>query len=329
MAETIKAQLAREVCTRFKDTPSLTLAKKLYKENPEVYKDSDDARYFVRGVRGSRGNKDLMDKSLNDKSERPRNPFNLPESEETSFDPFIIKGHSKLLLLADIHLPYHSITAVTAAIEEAKKEKVDGVLINGDLLDFYQLSRYEKDPRKRSFAHELEDGRKFFSILQKELKCKIYFKLGNHEERYEKYLRIKAPELLDVSEFKLEHLLQADKYNVTVIQDKRIIKMNKLNAIHGHEFAGGAFSPVNIARGLYMRGKVSAIQGHNHQTSEHTEPNMDGDVTTTWSLGCLCELNPGYMPLNKWNHGFAFVDLDDNGREFHVRNKRIKSGKIL
>jgi hypothetical protein len=68
MAETIKAQLAREVCTRFKDTPSLTLAKKLYKENPEVYKDSDDARYFVRGVRGSRGNKDLMDKSLNDKS---------------------------------------------------------------------------------------------------------------------------------------------------------------------------------------------------------------------------------------------------------------------
>jgi hypothetical protein len=35
------------------------------------------------------------------------------------------------------------------------------------------------------------------------------------------------------------------------------------------------------------------------------------------------------MPLNKWNHGFAIVDLDDNGTDFEVRNKRILKGKVL
>jgi hypothetical protein len=54
---------------------------------------------------------------------------------------------------------------------------------------------------------------------------------------------------------------------------------------------------------------------------------MNGDITTTWSLGCLCELHPAYLPINKWNHGFAIVDVD--GNNFHVRNKRIHKGVIL
>ena len=105
------------------------------------------------------------------------------------------------------------------------------------------------------------------------------------------------------------------------------MKAGDLNIIHGHEFGGSVFSPVNIARGLFLRGKVSAMQGHNHQSSEHSESNMNGELTTTWSLGCLCELHPAYLPINKWNHGFAIVDID--GQNFEVRNKRIHKGKIL
>jgi hypothetical protein len=113
-----------------------------------------------------------------------------------------------------------------------------------------------------------------------------------------------------------------------VIGEKRIIKANKLNIIHGHEYPS-VFSPVNIARGLYMKGKVSAMQGHNHQVSEHTETDMNGEIVTTWSLGCLCELNPAYMPLNRWGHGMAIVDLSDNKKDFEVRNYRIYKGKVL
>jgi len=107
------------------------------------------------------------------------------------------------------------------------------------------------------------------------------------------------------------------------------MKLNGLNGIHGHEYIGGISAPVNVARGLYLRGKVSAFQGHNHATSEHSETDMNGKIVTTWSIGCLSELHPDYMPLNKWNHGFAMVDLDHNGDDYEFKNKRIYNGKVL
>jgi hypothetical protein len=33
--------------------------------------------------------------------------------------------------------------------------------------------------------------------------------------------------------------------------------------------------------------------------------------------------------LNKWNHGFAEVDLDPNGEDFEFNNYRIFKGKVL
>jgi hypothetical protein len=138
---------------------------------------------------------------------------------------------------------------------------------------------------------------------------------------------MKAGELEGVDEFNLENIIKARAEGIEVIGDKRIIKAGGLNVIHGHEFPNAGFGPVNIARGLFNKGKASALQGHNHQTSEHTEPDMNGKIITTFSVGCLCELHPAYMPLNKWNHGFAMVDID--GENFEVRNKRIYKGKIL
>jgi predicted phosphodiesterase len=258
--------------------------------------------------------------------ERPKNPWKLPESDEAKYEPYILKA-KKLAVLSDIHVPYHSISALECALDKIYEEKPDAILLNGDTIDFYGLSRFQKDPRKRSVAHELQALNEFLDVLQ-QFEAKIIYKLGNHCERYEMYLMHKAPELLGISDFEFKNLLKAGERKMDVVGEKRIIKANKLNIIHGHEYPS-VFSPVNIARGLYMKGKVSAMQGHNHQTSEHTETDMNGEIVTTWSLGCLCELNPAYMPLNRWGHGMAIVDLDANGKDFEVRNYRIYKGKIL
>ena len=39
--KTAARTIAEEVCSKFKETPSLTLAKKLFAEYPEVYKDEE------------------------------------------------------------------------------------------------------------------------------------------------------------------------------------------------------------------------------------------------------------------------------------------------
>ena len=322
-----KADLARQYREQYGwDMPSLKLARIMHKENPLLFKDVEMARHAVRYIEGKAGNRERNRKGIIQTPERPRNPYKLPDSDETTYEPYRIEA-KRVLVLSDIHVPYHSIDALSAAFDFAKDEKPDAVLLNGDTIDFHGLSRFVKDPKARSFAYELSAFRRFFEVLSEIFKCRIYFKLGNHEERYNHFLMMKAAELDGVEEFSLENIIKARAEGIEVIGDKRIIKMGDLNVVHGHEFGGSIFSPVNIARGLFLRGKVSALQGHNHQTSEHTETNMNREITTTWSSGCLCELHPAYLPINKWNHGFTIVDID--GYDFHVRNKRIDKGKIL
>jgi predicted phosphodiesterase len=303
----------------------------MYNQNREVFKDTEDARSRLRYIEGKHGaaqKKHIEKTSFAKDDARPYNPYKLPDSDETSFEPYIIKGAKKILLLSDIHIPYHSISAITAALDYGKKMKPDMVVLNGDTLDFHGLSRFARDPRKRSFADELTSFRQFMDVLDKTFpNAKKIFKVGNHEERYMHFLWQKAGELHGVEEFELESILKARARGIDIVTDKRIIKAGGLNIIHGHEFSSGFFSPVNIARGLYLRGKVSAIQGHNHATSEHTEPDMNNRITTTWSVGCLCELHPAYMPLNKWNQGLADIEID--GESFNVDNKRIFKGKVL
>ena len=71
------------------------------------------------------------------------------------------------------------------------------------------------------------------------------------------------------------HFLRLEEHGITYIPDNQQIKAGKLNIIHGHEFGGSFFNPVNAARGLFMRAKASVLAGHNHQTSEHQEGNIN------------------------------------------------------
>jgi len=325
-----KSDIAREYREKHGwEMPTLKLARIMYAENNLTFKNVEDARLVLRYIEGKHGPENRKFKTIIQMPERPKNPYNLPDSDETDFIPYEIKGHKRVAILSDIHVPYHNIASITAALDYLKKSKPDALLLNGDTIDCHRLSRFIKDPKKRNFKLELDTFKALFDVFEKELNCKIYFKLGNHEERYEHFLYEKAGELVGIEEFEFQNIIKARARGIEVIADKRPMKLNNLWGIHGHEYVGGISAPVNPARGLFLKSKVSCFQGHNHQTSEHTEPTLSGKMVTTWSLGCLSELHPAYMPLNKWNHGFAEVDLDANGEDFEFKNKRIFQGKIL
>lgn len=333
----IRRQVVSEYLEKYPTLPNMTLAKVIYKENPLLFTTVDTVRSSIRYRRGQNGKRDRSKIHLTEQPERAKyandmgipNPFHLPETDETEWEPFIIpKAVTRLLILSDIHIPYHNIEAVTLAMQYGKDKKVNGIMLNGDILDFHDLSSFEKDPKKRRIHEELEMGRQFLRILRKEFDgVPIYYKLGNHEERYERYLRIKAPELLDIQEFRMDVLLRFGELGIQLIDDKRRVHFGRLNIMHGHEFGRSVFSPVNPARGAYMRAKENCIIGHHHQTSSHAEPTMNGKVVNTWSTGCLCELHPNYMPINKWNRGFAYAEREDDG-DFTVHNHTIIKGRI-
>lgn len=233
-----------------------------------------------------------------------------------------------VLILSDIHIPYHDEAALEAALAAGDELNPDVVLLNGDVVDFHGISRYQTDPRRRSLKVEIASVREFLDHLRHRYpKARILFKLGNHEERWWPYLWSKAPELLGCDFMDLGVVFETTKYQVELITDQRIIMLGKLPILHGHELPKGMTNPVNPARGAFLRAIDIALIGHHHRSSEHTETSMLGSTITCWSTGCLCELNPEYARINRWNHGFAMVEM--SGDDFTVSNKRIRHGRVL
>ncbi len=234
-----------------------------------------------------------------------------------------------MLLLSDVHIPFHDPQALELALDYGAAQRPTMILLNGDIADHFNLSKWETNPKLRDFGGEIRSLRFFLAGLRSRFgrQCRIIYKHGNHEERFERFLRLKAPELLDIPQFDWANVFGMDEHRIELIRQKRPIRLGKLNVLHGHEHQRTISAPVNPARGLYLRCKAHAICGHWHQTSSHSEKNVEGKVITTFSTGCLCEMHPEYAPINSWSQGAAFVEIDKDGG-FHVENFRIVGGKI-
>jgi predicted phosphodiesterase len=310
-----------EICRRFPHAADNCLARKLAKEHPTLFKDHEAARNAVRHSRGNRG------KRSRNTVTKPRRLPPIPQSQAKPWLPFEVDAKN-VLVLSDVHLPHHSKEALTAAFKDGDKLNPDCVLLNGDILDFGGISRFARDPRGPSVSDELKMCEQFLSHVRGRYpKARIVWKLGNHEERWEKMLWAKAPEILDIAEFAWHKLAGVSENGVEVVGEQRPIMLGKLWVLHGHELPKGMTSPVNPARGAFLRTLTSVLHGHGHRTSEHTERTMDGRIITCRTTGCLCTLTPDYSRVSKWDQGFATVHVAKDGN-YEVGLRRIIDGKV-
>lgn len=316
------------------EIPTATLAKRLMKKHGHLFTSLESARSCVRYHRGETGSTNRKHAGITNPARKRRvsTPIGniVPSSdlppEKVKPVELKLKGHGSIF--NDIHMPYHSVSALEGALEHSYKiGATDYVILNGDIMDFYQGSKFSINPNTRDLDSELDMVRKFLSDLTKYYKRVIY-KLGNHERRWETYLFTTAPAIANMKCLSYEAIFKASELDIEVIRPQQIMHVGKyLNILHAHEFGGGCYNPVNPARGAFMRSQSSCIVAHHHQTSEHTSSDIRGAMTSNWSVGCLSELNPPFLPINKWNHGHATLHVEKN--DFEVSNHRIlASGKV-
>jgi predicted phosphodiesterase len=323
-------EMARRLAKKFPVHPARGLARMLVEESNGAITLEQARKRIGRqfGVQGAKHRKKI-------KPEAPREPrqagvnYAPPPSIARPWGPFSFDITGRIGILSDVHVPYHSDVAVRAAVDYLLEVGVDAVLLNGDVCDFYAISRYTKDPRQRDFSGELEACRDFLAWIRNTFAGKrIVMKAGNHEERWQHYIWQHAPELSKEKRMSLQAWLDLDRHDIDLIEDQRPVMLGKLPVIHGHEEGKGVAAPVNPARGSFMRLNHSVLKGHCHRTSGHCEPDMFGREIFCWSTGCLCDMRPDYARFNKWNAGFAVVTVHDGG-EFDVENLRItESGKV-
>jgi predicted phosphodiesterase len=316
--------MARRLATTHPDAPALSLARRLVKESNGAIT-LHQARLRISrqfGVQGAKNRKRV-------KPSAPREPrkageiLAMPPSFAEPWTPHVMDVVGAIGILSDVHVPYHSEIAVAAAVAHLKDQNLAGLLLNGDIADFYAISRYMKDPKKRDFKGELEAVRRFLAWLRQEFPAiPIIYKLGNHEDRWQHWLWQHAAEISDDRRMSLQSWLDLDKLGITIVDDQRPVMLGKLPVLHGHELPKGMASPVNVARGAWMRTLSTCLVGHSHRTSNHAESDMWHKETACWSTGCLCDLRPEYAKFNRWNWGFAMAVVHKGG-VFDLHNYRV------
>jgi predicted phosphodiesterase len=313
--------------------PNRTAAKCLVALYPTLFKSIENARMMVRHCRGAvrGGHKvtvvaDLVRTQAEIDSWRSK----LPRAEPSIYKPYNMDAKVlKYLVMADMHAPYHSYDAISAAIQYGVEQKCNAVIYLGDVIDFYAISNFVKNPGNRDIQYEIDTVGSIFDAVDRAIKPeRTIWKLGNHEKRLETYLRSRAPELIRVGKLKTSSLFEAKKRGIEIVAANSPIKHKKLTMLHGDEYGGGIQSPVNPARGIFLKANECVVIGHRHVSSEHTERTIRGKIITCWSLGCLCDLHPEYAPENKWSHGFGILESGE-GEFWRFHNKRIIKGVVV
>jgi len=314
------------------DRPNRQIARMLFEKYPAYFKDSEDARYFIRRVFGQVGehrkNK-IADKSLYMPAKKVT-PFKIPEPDSEDFQPYKLpKNWDRFILAGDFHVPNHRIPPIEAMIKYAQDNDIKKFLLNGDLLDNTPFTRWLREPVTPSdvprwFDMAIELLRYFKSIFDE-----VIFLEGNHDFWYKRYLMQKAPELFGDPFYELENRLKLNEIGIKFVPQEYLVKAGKLNIHYGHITFRGGGSYANAARMLSQKTKSSMICSHVHVESSHTEPNIDDTIATCFTTGCMCSLKPQYQPFGgKSCHGFADITVLPNGH-FQVRNYRIANGEIL
>lgn len=145
--------------------------------------------------------------------------------------------------------------------------------------------------------------------------------------RYEKYIMQNAPHLLGIDALKLSELLNFTELRIHEVKSMQWAYAGKLPILHGHELptkSGG----VNPARTVQLKLNKQGIVGHFHRETRSNGKQFDDKPYTTYSSGALCDLNPAYMPINDWTHGFTYVEVDPKTGNYYVQQKTIVDGKI-
>lgn len=214
----------------------------------------------------------------------------------------------KVLVLPDIHFPEHDEKALGIVLQVMKMDEFDTIIILGDMLDMYSLSRFTKKPEllEGGIIRELTLGREFLEkIRQLQPRADIIFILGNHERRLEKYICDHAPALSGLIEY--SSALGLKELDIKLVDGMH--KMGHVNFFHGVKVCSESAAS---ARAHFATYNMSMVIGHTHRLGSYFKTNL----STTYSVheaGCLCSLEPHYLdgkPFANWQQGFVVVYID-------------------
>ena len=215
----------------------------------------------------------------------------------------------RLLILPDIHAPYHDARAWRLVMKVARAFAWDTCLSLGDFHDFYAVSFHPKNPnREHLLERELRQARPLVHDLNTTPFAHRIMVKGNHEHRLDRYLMDKAPQLYNL--VRDQDLLGFCEGNWRIVEYREDITIGRLYATHDVGSAG--------ALAVFNAYQDNVVTGHDHQMCYLVRGNAKGVAHVSATFGCLGDVaKVDYMHKIKarrnWALGFGVGYLRANG----------------
>lgn len=236
--------------------------------------------------------------------------------------------YEKSVFMGDVHVPFQNAPSLLALRRFMKAFMPDRIYLVGDIMDFYAVSSFDKDPERiTGLQDEIDQTIQLLSTIRREhSNTKIIYLEGNHEARLQRYL-YKHPEISSLNALSMNNLLSLRALDIDWIKQTTSHIYHKFIIEHGDIVRQQS---AYTARAQLEKRGLSGLSGHTHRLGTHYHSDMSGDYV--WcENGCLCELNPEYVVGKpNWLNGFS-VGYFKHGRDnrFSIEQIPIIKGKIM
>lgn len=229
-------------------------------------------------------------------------------------------------VLNDTHIPFHD-PEVLQLVERFLAENPPDILIyNGDMIDFYQLSKYDKDPARISLMQKEVDT--VCELLDRHAKIlpdvERYFIVGTHERRMQSFLWSKAQALSSLRCLTIDELFGLNERGITKVDFEQGVIINDVFLVLHGDIA--SIHSSYTAKRLYEKHGGCGMAGHTHREGSYYKRDRFG-TWGWWENGCLCSLNPDWIQNPNWVQGLSLVHF--TGQRFHVEQIPIIDGKFV
>jgi len=215
-------------------------------------------------------------------------------------------------------------------IDTCARIQPDVIVLNGDVFDCYESSRYSQDVRQLKIVERFDYVKKNIFAPLRELcpNSQIDFILGNHEWRILNLLSEKTPNLRvilsDVMGLSLSDVFGLDKYQINMICKLDLAAFSKNDVknelkqnyrVYYDCFVAGHFKDLGYG--------MSGTSGHCHRPSTEVFTNLVMGKCSWIETGCMAVTNVEYIPhRDKWTNSFLIAHID-------TKEKRVSPEHII
>jgi len=230
----------------------------------------------------------------------------------------------KAYFLGDIHAPFENKALIRNIAKSMTVTRPNYIALVGDLMDLPGLSAHLNHRDIPRVEDEIEAGRAVLELLRDAAgpDCEIHVKEGNHDQRMEKNLMRKAPELMGLKALSWDNLLRLDELNIRWYKTGEwLVLPGNLKVTHGVKCGQKAGYSAQQEMATRHHG-YSGVSGHVHRLAWVRHHN------NFWcEAGWLGSPDPRDFPYVQdsqpdWHPGFLFGYLTETREGDKVLDER-------